>query len=1355
MINKLLLITLAFLLWATTFIFGQSIGTTKATAGWNPEYVGSTIVVSNKSGFNNPAQPGVYPWHSAPMPPPASLSLTYLSLQADGSGHYGDGGMTTTITGLIPGYSYIIKCSVMASLYFYNNGTATTQWPASASVIVNNGVSVAKSDITFSPGINTNKWLQQSITFTAKQTTATFGLLTKVPSDAKGVVSLDMISDPINETICNFGNASQVNLTSNFLTNTCPAKKVNLNTTFTGTPPQGSSLVWFSNPQHTGWAVLDPTNVTVSGSYYAFFYDSVGDCYNTDNSTRLVQTLIKDCCNAGTAQVSLLSNFLTNICPAKKVNLNNAFTGTSPAGSSLVWFDNPQHTGVKIADPTSVTTSGFYYAFFYDSANNCYNTANSTAMVQSFMKDCCKAGTAQVPLTGTTLKNICPSQLVDLRTLMSGLPPDGTDIVFYSTANHADGTLISGSEIGGIKKINVGVSGTYYAFFYDEVSDCFNTANSTSAVVVTITPCPPPCDAGTAQVVVNASLKNVCPATTVNLNDAGPALGKPIKWFTDATHTNAYPNPTTATAGTYYAFYYDAVNDCWNTNNSTAKVVVTISVCPPPCNAGTDQVILNTAVANNICPAKTADLSTTFTGSVPNGTLIYWYDNAAHTGNPISGSAVGAGTYYAFYYDAVNNCWNTNNSTAKVTVTINRCDPCNAGAASPTLSATSITNVCPSATVNLSALVNSIAPAGAIVKWYTSAVHAAGTEVSNPSSVGASGVYFAYYYDAVNNCWSADHPASVNVTIALCCKAGTAQVILTGETNFQQNCPSSTFNLNNTFTGSAPAGTSLVWFTDALHAAPVLDPTAVKAGFYYAFFYDAVNHCYNTDISDAKVYVTAPPQVGLSATTSSLCPPATIDLNTLLQGFQPVGSVVRWFDNATHSGVQVADPSKAGLGTYYAFFYFAAENCYNTDNSTSKVVVSSNCGATCNAGTEQVLIGNPFPQLRCPGQTFDLANFIIQLQLPPAGTEFVWFDNPQRTGSPIQPTTSVSAGTYYCFLYDSVNNCYNTNNSTAVVTVLPAEQATLSKNVIENNCPKNGFNTDDFYDIVTNANDGILRWFDNPTHSGQWIEQDQIVGTGVYYAFYYFDDIDCYNTENSTAKLTATVTACASAVQLGVKVALQGSMPGLGTTMRNDLQKYTSQAVVGVLPKTDPYGNGAVYNDINNPAGVAGNVVDWVKVEIKSAISPFAVLESKSLLLRTDGYLVDVNGQYPSFTQPVGFVFIVVKHRNHLAIRSTPVNLLAGSVDFTTSLSTVYNDGSAPDQMKLINGIWCMISGDVSQDYFVSNQDVTQTRNAFKTGGVGVYSSRDLNMNAFLENQDVTAQRNRFNAGFLSIVSKF
>lgn len=78
------------------------------------------------------------------------------------------------------------------------------------------------------------------------------------------------------------------------ITNTCPATTVNLNTAHTGTVPAGSSLVWFTNYAHTGTA-LSGTQVTQAGSgtYYAFYYDSIGNCYS--NASNAVEANIIGC----------------------------------------------------------------------------------------------------------------------------------------------------------------------------------------------------------------------------------------------------------------------------------------------------------------------------------------------------------------------------------------------------------------------------------------------------------------------------------------------------------------------------------------------------------------------------------------------------------------------------------------------------------------------------------------------------------------------------------------------------------------------------------------------------------------------------------------------------------------------------------------------------------------------------------------------------------------------------------------------------------------------------------------------------------------------------------------------------
>ncbi|WP_455421166.1 Ig-like domain-containing protein [Flectobacillus roseus] len=76
---------------------------------------------------------------------------------------------------------------------------------------------------------------------------------------------------------------------------------------------------------------------------------------------------------------------------------------------------------------------------------------------------------------------------------------------------------------------------------------------------------------------------------------------------------------------------------------------------------------------SNICPATTANLNSAVTSTTPIGSTLVWFTNSAHTGTALStpGTA-GAGTYYAFYYDATANCYSP--ASGAVTVTINVCD---------------------------------------------------------------------------------------------------------------------------------------------------------------------------------------------------------------------------------------------------------------------------------------------------------------------------------------------------------------------------------------------------------------------------------------------------------------------------------------------------------------------------------------------------------------------------------------------------------------------------------------------------------------------------------------------------------
>ena len=116
-------------------------------------------------------------------------------------------------------------------------------------------------------------------------------------------------------------------------------------------------------------------------------------------------------------------------------------------------------------------------------------------------------------------------------------------------------------------------------------------------------------------------------------------------------------------------------------NGGSAFVLCSNSVFSA-CQAGSTAPPLSATSVSNVCPAATANLTTLHTGTVPSGASLVWFTNSAHTGVAYATpTAATAGTYYAFYYDAVNNCYSP--ASAAVTVSITAC--CNAGSVAPVI----------------------------------------------------------------------------------------------------------------------------------------------------------------------------------------------------------------------------------------------------------------------------------------------------------------------------------------------------------------------------------------------------------------------------------------------------------------------------------------------------------------------------------------------------------------------------------------------------------------------------------------------------------------------------------------------
>ncbi len=142
------------------------------------------------------------------------------------------------------------------------------------------------------------------------------------------------------------------------------------------------------------------------------------------------------------------------------------------------------------------------------------------------------------------------------------------------------------------------------------------------------------------------------------------------------------------------------------------------------------------------------------------------------------------------------------------------------------------------------------------------------------------------------------------------------------------------------------------------------------------------------------------------------------------------------------------------------------------------------------------------------------------------------------------------------------------------------------------------------------------------------------------------------------------------------------------------------------------------------------DIVDWVLVELRTGTAASDTLSSNSRragFLLKDGSIVDTNGVDPIrfYNVNAGDYYVVVRHRNHLAVMSVvKLSLSASSAnyDFSTSSNTAYGSNA----LKSNNGVYCMIPCDHDANGGVNALD----NNLWKTqnGNTGYYPS-DSDMN--------------------------
>ncbi|MFT4662190.1 MAG: glucose/arabinose dehydrogenase [Patiriisocius sp.] len=149
------------------------------------------------------------------------------------------------------------------------------------------------------------------------------------------------------------------------------------------------------------------------------------------------------------------------------------------------------------------------------------------------------------------------------------------------------------------------------------------------------------------------------------------------------------------------------------------------------------------------------------------------------------------------------------------------------------------------------------------------------------------------------------------------------------------------------------------------------------------------------------------------------------------------------------------------------------------------------------------------------------------------------------------------------------------------------------------------------------------------------------------------------------------------------------------------------------LPLVEPYTslgfthvNGGGETTNNGVLAITGAdaIVDWVFVEIRSAVNPSTVLATKSALVQRDGDVVREDGiSNLSYESAEASVFVAVRHRNHFGVRTADSFSTASLIEIDFSDLALPIFGSNPTTIS--DGKNLLISGDANGDGQVNSVD--------------------------------------------------
>ena len=791
----------------------------------------------------------------------------------------------------------------------------------------------------------------------------------------------------------------------------------------------------FTNPRwtHTGTGVLlNPNTLTPT------YYPDVNDVGNTVNLTLTVDGMPP--CTSTASDVMQLSvdalpanpGLITGISPVcKGVTTTyfiaslpnvavNGYTWSVPLGATIVAGNNTSNIQVNFG-PTAVSGNISVYG-----SNGCGNGVVSTLPV--IVND--------VPLNPGSISGNAQVCQGATGVTYSVSPVAGATSYVWTVPSGA--TITSALPYTNIITVNFDLTASSGNVTVFAINTCGNGAVATK--LVTLNAKPP------AQIITAAGgVTTVCEGNSVAL--IGASGGYNYLWTPGGSTSQI--NMVTVT-GNYSVVVTNPVTGCSSDPSNTIAVTVNPAPAAPTSIGFIKQCII---VGPLVPPLDAGDPAVT---NVPGTAHIEWYNLA--TGGTIVASptlgTVGSVTYWAEAHDNVTDCPSLTRTPVTLTLATYPVAP---------VKGTDVSNddvICETSPITaLSATTLIPPPAGIVYRWYGTPT---GGLPVNPtiSTVGSQ----TFYAEADNGICTSPLPRT---PVTLTIDPAPLPPVSGGDITDCEMIPViQTLTATASLPAGVPAGSTITWYDHAANGSVVVSPTLNTLGTvtYYAETTNFLTNCTSltrTPVTLSIIPHPAPPVADPIIIECEKSPLQTLTASATV----PIGSTVKWYDQATN-GVLIS-PTLTAVGTITV--YAETDNGYCTSLSRTPVVLT-----IISAPPAPVSTGNIVQCETTPLVPLDAADAL----LPVAGTDVEWYDNPSLGNTvPAHTLTNVGTVTYYAEARNTITGCRSLTRTAVTLTINPTPVQPLWVMDIKE-CVKSPIQTIDANNGISKVAGVTYTWYD-------------------------------------------------------------------------------------------------------------------------------------------------------------------------------------------------------------------------------------------------------------------------------------